>query len=55
MFKKVRKDMDEEKKEENEANYQKRVTQVEQKDAKKDVGGGGGNDWFNDLKTVGTN
>lgn len=56
MFKKVRKDMNEEKKEENEANYNKRVTQIEQKDAgaakKKDDDGE--DDWFGNMKTFGT-
>lgn len=43
--------MDEEKKEENEANYQKRVDNMEKKDAQKNTGD---DDWFNNIKTFGT-
>ena len=55
-FRKVRKDMAEENKEENENKYLKRITELDKKDKKKDevVNMDDGDDWLKGMKTFGT-
>ena len=54
MFRKLRKDMKEDDKAENEQNYQRRATELEQKDKKKkeEINMDDGDDWLKGLKTA---
>ena len=50
MYRKLRKDIKEENKQEKEAAYQKRVSEMENKDKNEDASGG---DWMSSIKGVG--
>ena len=56
-FRKVRKDMAQDNKEENENKYQKRITELDKKEKKKPdevVNMDDGDDWLKGMKTYGT-
>lgn len=53
-FRKLRKDMAQENKEENEEKYQKRVTEVQKKDKSKAIVMDDGDDFLKGMKTFGT-
>lgn len=54
MFRKLRNDMKEENKVENESNYQRRLTEIDEKDKKKknEVNMDDGEDWLKGIKTA---